>query len=375
MRTTVSLSMLFFLGLCACAAETSSPPNGGGSSPAPGETAQPKEESPSSPSNPQAPPAGDTDDPRSVFGAWHAVTIDLFSADSIVGVAPIDANHVWVAVLNHSSLSVRMWNGASWGQPIQLSGVASKRLSGYGLRLVGKGQVWAYGPGILHHLEDGGGKWVNHSQKLASDATWGADGILAIAGWGADVSYLSAQTSAYRWSKGTFTREADPPYAEVIFGASETDAWAFKEQPFGTGSPAIYRRKGSGKWTLLDFGDAGELTYPNGYYGGAASLTPSNLWALGNNEVMRQAVNGGNGFEKVTRPSSVQTEVYNVVWTSSPTNTWVLGSVAYHWDGKAWTKALSDLKGTYYGISGSAPDVVWAYGATSGSWSLYRLDP
>lgn len=360
-------SFLLAVSVAACAADATSPSNTPPSAPSGDRTPGGNRELP--PAGPPDAPAVEKDDPRSISGAWLEKKIDLLSSDSIVGVAPLDATRVWVGVLNRGSLSVRMWNGSAWGQPLKLPGVTSQRSSGYGLRLVGKGQAWAYGPGILHHLENG--KWINHSSELARDATWGADGVLAIGGWG-DEALVTAHTSAYRWSKGALAREADPPYADVVFGASATDAWAFKEQPFGVGSPAIYRKIGAGQWKLLAFGDAGELTYPNGAYGGAASLTAGNVWALGNNEVMRQ---DGEGFAKITRPSADASDVLNVVWTSGPNNTWVMGSAAYHWDGTTWSKAASDLDGTYCGISGSSPDVVWAYGATNGTWSLYELDP
>jgi hypothetical protein len=367
-RSTLVASLFL---LAACSVETIESSNGT-PSPTPSDTTTPPGEDPQAdpPATDQpAEPPVEKDDPRSIAGTWREKQIDLFSSDVIVGVAPLDAKHVWVATLSYGALSVRMWNGSSWEPKLSLAGVASERTSGYGIRLVGKGQVWAYGPGILHHLENG--KWVNLSSKLAKDTTWGADGILAIGGWG-DEAFLTAQTSAYRWSKGALTKETNPPYAQVIFGTSATDAWAFAEEPFGVGDPAIYRKNGSGKFELLHFGDAGDLTYPNGAYGGAASLTAGNVWALGNNEVMLE---DGEGFKKIARPSADTSEIYKVVWTSGPNNTWVMGSAAYHWDGQAWSKAPSDLKGTYYGISGSSPDRVWAYGATSGTWSLYELEP
>jgi hypothetical protein len=290
------------------------------------------------------------------------------SADIIVGVAPVDAAHVWVAIESRGSLSVQVWDGSSWSQPQSLTGVASHRDSAFGMRLVGSGQVWAYGPGILYRLA--GGVWQNMSSKLGIDPTWGADGVLAVGGWGSE-AYLTAQTSAYRWDGSALQGYGTGPAADVIFGASPTDAWAFGEKPFSAGNATIYRGNG-GDWKLLAFGEAGDLYNPAGAYSGAASRTAGNVWALEDYAVMKQS---GDRFTKTTPPSTDPQKLFKVVWTTSPSNTWVLGNGAFHWDGSAWTEAQTDLTGTFYGIGGSAPDVVWAYGATNGTWSLYRLAP
>jgi hypothetical protein len=58
---------------------------------------------------------------------------------------------------------------------------------------------------------------------------------------------------------------------------------------------------------------------------------------------------------------------FSGVWGSAPNDAWIVGGnsgvTLLHWDGTAWSIAISPTLGLLEGVWGSGPDDVWAVGS------------
>lgn len=160
-------------------------------------------------------------------------------------------------------------------------------------------------------------------------------------------------------------------YSAVIAPAKD-DAWAFGgTNPGGTSSPAAERWDGK-RWHAWSL-PAGL----SGFIVGAAASSPGDVWAVGGEYALHW--NGSRwAVAKIWSQAGQPTSVV----AASPSDVWVFGSSsfsgeaslgAWHYDGRAWSRAAG-VADAIYRASAVSPGDIWAITVSPRGGSVVHYD-
>jgi hypothetical protein len=160
-------------------------------------------------------------------------------------------------------------------------------------------------------------------------------------------------------------------YSAVIAPAKD-DAWAFGgTNPGGTSSPAAERWDGK-RWHAWSL-PAGL----SGFIVAAAASSPGDVWAVGGEYALHW--NGSRwAVAKIWSQAGQPTSVV----AASPSDVWVFGSSsfsgeaslgAWHYDGRAWTRAAG-IADAIYRASAVSPGDIWAITVSPRGGSVVHYD-
>jgi hypothetical protein len=160
-------------------------------------------------------------------------------------------------------------------------------------------------------------------------------------------------------------------YSAVIAPAKD-DAWAFGgTNPGGTSSPAAERWDGK-RWRAWSL-PAGL----SGFIVAAAASSPGDVWAVGGEYALHW-----NGSRWVVAKIWSQAGQPTSVVAASPSDVWVFGSSsfsgeaslgAWHYDGRAWTRAAG-IADAIYRASAVSPGDIWAITVSPRGGSVVHYD-
>ena len=136
----------------------------------------------------------------------------------------------------------------------------------------------------------------------------------------------------------------------AISGSSATDVWAVG----GDGYNGIILHWDGAVWTTIAKGPGWPI------FSGVWSSGPSDAWAVGSD------IRHWNGSAWSVAVSNV---LLQDVWGTGANDVWAVGSTGAirHWDGAVWSTVASGSTASFNAVWGSGPSDVWAVGASSQS--------
>lgn len=149
--------------------------------------------------------------------------------------------------------------------------------------------------------------------------------------------------------------------------------WCFENPlPTSIALRAVSAVSPSDAWAA---GDAGAIWHWDGrVWQPTASGVPTRItgiWAAGPADVWATTAAGvlrWDGSRWGTALASTTADGYVAVWGSSRADVWVAGRFLQHWDGLRWTAVASPAATRVAALHGTAPDNVWAAGASRALW-------
>jgi hypothetical protein len=323
-------------------------------------------------------PAADTKAMHWNGQQWSPQTIS--ASDGLQAFWPRSATDIWA--LGRFG-SVHHSNGNGWFETRADDSLSSTFMTGFGAT-----DLWIGGErGLL--LKGDGNSWTATTETTAAIprvySVWAAS---------ADVAWAATDDGLLRRQGGKWVPVAGSAGTQFldVWGSGPNDVWATGS--VGLGGPGVVRHwNGS---TLLDVPDSPVVQHAAGIVAGSgpnnvrfvaqdtligwdgsrwttvsfplnASGLPSDAWTSGKDDLW--VVDRGGS---VRRWNGTTFGVFKSgagdlhgIWGASPSDVWIVGATASHWDGQTWTStkltpttSVSDT--SIYAVGGSASNDVWA---------------
>jgi len=241
--------------------------------------------------------------------------------------------------------TIRHWDGRSWqrveaGTFADLTAVHGRAAN----------DVWIVGDlGTALHWDGASWRGVAVPTKttltdvlaLARDDAWavGADGVIA------------------HWDGASWKLVASGTVNQIdrLAAGGPDDVWAVGH------SGTVLHWTGRA-WTAIPTGiDRDWMT-------GVAVVAPDDVWVAGYGGFIRRYRKGQ--WQDMSPPMPPETLAHycvNGLWAGGPEDVWLLpkiGTDAWHWDGRSWTRVSKVARSEMYAIHGTGPDDLWAVAAT-----------
>ena len=314
----------------------------------------------------------------SLFGVWGSGSKDVWAVGSggaivhwdgsawsrVIGVNAPDLRAIWGSASNDvwavggtTSGAVLHWNGSAWTS-MQVS--APGPLNGVGG--TGPNDAWAVGDdGATMHWNGSGWSSVASPFTLPPDASTGSG--IAVGEPGSNELYAvwgSGQADVWATGEGGAILHFDgSAWSEVRSGVSipnlgavwangSSDAWAVGQ--------GIVHWNGSA-WSVSVSGGS--------WLSGIWSSALNDAWAIGAEDVLHW--DGISWSPMATQDGGPPMSGGSAVWGSGPSDVWLFGNGAAHWNGAAWSESLPATTIQFFGGWGSGASDVWAAGVNQAS--------
>jgi uncharacterized repeat protein (TIGR01451 family) len=301
------------------------------------------------------------------------------AGDDLFGLARLGANEPWAVGTDKSSdgLALR-FDGTSW---ISIPTIPVSNSDTFrSVAAVGSDDIWSVGytSGTARTLAehwDGTQFSVVPTPNLGSGNNYLYDAV-AVAPDDVWAVGEASQSLILHWDGSAWSISPTPTTVRLssVAATSSTDVWAVGDPQSGTNIPAILHWNGSW-WTSV-------ASPMKAWLFGVTALSPTDVWTAGQTfDLPRKPVIehwNGSAWTVTTLPTQSKGSL-EAVAASSPSDVWSVGdatrgstSVAFHWDGTAWTDFQSS--GGLNDLFVVARDEAWSAGTTDRNKDADNVD-
>lgn len=310
-------------------------------------------------------------------------------------VAASSANNVWAVGLTGGPGIIWHLNGKSWSQyPI------SADVYFFGVTVISRKDAWAVGGTNwgdptrtvayrwngkswtqVRTPTPGGSAFFNGVAATSADNAWA---VGSISGGPGDQGYaipLIEHWNGKKWTRQYFRLPVHTAQFNAVAATSPSNAWAVGGTGTGAGNGALIEHWNGTRWRRLP----SHSPHGYGWLSGVSATSPDNVWAAGfanpstTEDTLIEHWNGKR-WSVVPAPNPTGDTNLRGISASSPRNAWAVGytnpsscnpmcgTIAMHWNGKAWTVVPTPEPPAYLdalcGVVAISADNAWAVGTT-----------